>query len=355
MRSLIKSAILTAIVIILVGSSAMAEKERVSVLFIHYSVGTGMTMGYCWDPNINKNITIALDTSNVTVGSDTADIVFHSYRINDEGSLSSLSDTTYGDNYGCGFNRFSGFTYDLLVGRRVKIWNSWTGMSGDAFAGIIDYFFNRPNKEDSTFWKMFRTHKTPSQFPDSVTEVNGYDLVIIKNPYACWYQMTQAQADSIKVLYQVLRDSIVNHPEINVALAFGTPLRLGHVDAGDIQLSDTTTAKITYNLASWFASDQFFTHDNNGTYKNIWKWDSYRPLCEMGNVENKYCLNLDYYAGDGASHLNIPGYSVAQDSLVAFIKRATADILVQRSGSTPGPDTTPPARIMDLGGALPGD
>jgi len=340
-------AVLAMIIGLGTASPVTAAKKRVSILYIHYSVGTSMVIGYCWDPQYNKNITVSLDTMNVTYDGDTADIVFRSYRINDEGSLSSLSDTCPADAQGCGFNRFSGFTYDLLVGKRVKIWNSWSGMSGNAYAGILDHFFNVPDKENQTFWKMFKTHKTPSGFADSVTEVDGYDLVIIKNPYACWYQMSQAQSDSIKVLYRALRDSIVNHPEINVALAFGTPLRLEHYDAGSIQLHDSAQAKIIYDLASWFASDAFFTHTNNGIYKNIWKWDSFRPLCELGNVANKYCLKTEYHAGDGGSHLSRPGYSTAQDSLLSFIRRAARDILIQRSGQAM--DMTPPAPIMDLG------
>ncbi len=317
--------------LLLVAMSALvarAAKERVSVLFIHYSVGTTIVQGYCWDPQYHRNITETLDTMTITVSADTADIVFRSYRMNDEGMGSPLSDTLPGSaENGCAFNRFSNFGYDFYSGNnnRMRIWNSNTGFSGDAFAGIIDQFFNRPNKEDSVFWKIFKTHNVPSGFPDSVTEVGGYDLIIVKNPYACWFQMTQAQADSIKVLYQTLRDSIANHPEINVGLAFGTPLILGH------EVSDSSQAKITYELAAWFDSDSYFTHTNTGPYKNVWKWNSYHPLCETSAVTHRYCLKPEYQGG-GGSHLSLHGASVAQESLVTFIREAVEDILIQRAG-----------------------
>ncbi len=318
------------LVFLLMIPATQARQVRVSILFVHYSVGTGIVQGYCWDSQYRRNITETLDTLHVSVSTDTARIVFHSYRMNDEGMGSPLSDTLPGSGEnGCAFNRFSNFEYDFYGANynRMRIWNSDNGFYGDAFAGLIDQFFNVPNKEDSLFWKIFRTHNTPSSFPDSVTEVDGYDLVIIKNPYACWFQMTREKADSIKILYRAVRDSIVNHPEINVALAFGTPLLLGH------EVSDSTQAKITYDLATWFASDSFFTHSNTGTYKNIWKWDSYHLLCETEEAPNRYCLKAEYHAGDG-SHLSNAGSSIAQDSLVAFIKRAAQDIIIQKSGLT---------------------
>ena len=301
-----------------------ATKRRISVLFVHYSVGTQIVDGYCWGDIHRRNITERLDTTTIVVGADTADIVFRSYRMNNDGS-NPLSDTLPGlvDN-GCAFDRFSGFSYDLLMnGNRTRIWNNSNGFVGDeAFAGILEYMFKVPNKEDSVFWKPFITHNVPSSFPDSVTEWGGYDIVIIKNPYACWIDMTQAQADSIKVLYNVLLDSLVAHPEINFCMAFGTPLHFSEV-------GDSSIAKITYDLATWFSSDSFFTHTNHGLYPNVWKVDFYRSLCEMGDTLNKYCLDTFYWDGASGSHLSHDGKDVAQDSLYEIIRTITGDILLQ--------------------------
>ena len=210
----------------------------------------------------------------------------------------------------------------------MRIWNSDGGFTSGSYAGLLKHFFDVPNKEQQTFWKLFKTHKTPSQFPDSVAEEDGYDLVIIKNPYACWAYMTPAQADSIRVLYRAVRDSIAHHPEINVALAFGTPLRLG------TQVFDSAQAKITYDLATWFVSDSFFTHTNDGPYRNLWKVDTYRPYCEMSpDSVNRYCLKNAYY-GDGDSHPNPQaGATLGQDILIDFLRTAVRDILIQRSGA----------------------
>ncbi len=312
-------------------ASLSARTQRVSIIFVHYSVGTSIVQGYCWGDTWNRNITETLDTMSVTYGIDTARIVFHSYRMNNDVGRDALSDTLPGAaENGCMFDRFTNFTYDLVTSNynRMRIWNSDGGFSGAAYAGLLDYFFAAPNKENQRFWDLFKTHKTPTHFADSVVEENGYDLVIIKNPYACWFQMTQRQADSIRVLYRAVRDSVAAHPEINVALAFGTPLRLGH------EVYDSAQAKITYDLATWFAGDQFFTHTNTGAYKNLWKWDSYRPMCEMTpGAANKYCLKETYFGGDG-SHLNPQlGATTGQNNLIEFIRTATRDLLIQRSGA----------------------
>ncbi|HWR81781.1 MAG TPA: hypothetical protein VN285_00610 [Candidatus Deferrimicrobium sp.] len=324
---MIKNRLWPVMLVVLGFSHAQAARPRVSILFIHYSVGTSIVEGYCENPAYRRSITETLDTATVAFGADTADIVFRSYRMNNELSGNPLSDTI---SYTCGLWRFPNFRYDLVSSQynRMRIWNSDFGLIGNAYAGLLEEFFKVPGKEDSLFWRMFKTHKVPSGFPDSVTEQNGYDLVIIKNPYACWFRMTQLQADSIRHLYEIVRDSATNHPEINVAFAFGTPLRLGH------EVTDSTQAKITYDLASWFASDSFFTHSNSGPHKNLWKWDSYRPLCELSaDSVNKYCLKTAYWVGDAASHLSLLGASTGQDDLVEFIRQAVQDILIQKSVS----------------------
>ncbi|MFH1686306.1 MAG: thrombospondin type 3 repeat-containing protein [bacterium] len=317
--------------------SGYAAQRRVSILFIHYSVGTGMVQGYCWGSEYNRNITETLDTMTIAVGSDTARIMFRSYRMNGDYAGIAISDSLPGSgSNGCAFDRFSGFDYDLdaSAGNRMRIWNDDGGMGPSAYAGLLNLFFNVPGKETSDFFRMFRTHDIPSSFGHPVTETDGFDLVIIKQPYAVHSYQSQAKADSIRVLYSVLRDSIVAHPEINVALAFGTPLLLGREG-----ITDSTQAKITYDLAGWFASDSFFTHDPV-SYPNIWHWDSYRYLCENSpDSVNRYSLANKYFDGEPVgSHLNLAGYSMSQDSLVAFIRRTVTDILGGEGDEDPDSD-----------------
>jgi hypothetical protein len=320
-----------------IGQDTEAARQRISILYIHYSVGTGIVEGYCWGGGFSRNIVESLDTMLIVAQADTADIVFRSYRMNGDYAGVPLSDSVPGTgSNGCAFTRFSSFRYDLdgLAGDRMRIWNDNGGFGPHSYAGILKLFFDVPGKEDSLFWRMFTTHRIPSSGPDSVTEIDGFDLVMVENPYYCWGYMSQAQADSIKVLYQVLRDSIVAHPEINFAMVIGTPLLLGRYG-----VLDSTQARITYDLASWFASDDFFRHDNI-TYRNVWKWDSYRPLCEMGEGKvNRYCLKTEYFDGAASgSHLSLSGYSLSQDSLQHFLRRTIQDILWQRVGGSPDSD-----------------
>jgi hypothetical protein len=122
----------------------------------------------------------------------------------------------------------------------------------------------------------------------------------------------------------------VAHPEINVGLVFGTPLLLGRFG-----IEDSAQAKITWELASWWASADYFEHDPVA-YPNLWKWDSYRFLCETSaDSANRYCLANRYFDGEPAgSHLNLEGYSIGQDSLRAFIRNCVTDILTQESSET---------------------
>lgn len=313
--------------------SPQAAKQRVSILYIHYSIGTGFVQGYCWGDEYNRNIVEGLDTMLIVAGSDTADIVFRSYRINGDEAGVAMSDSVPGEgSNGCASDRFSGFSYNLdpSWGNRIRIWNGNSGMGPGAYAGILDNFFCVPEKEDSAFWRMFRTHEVPSSFPQPVVEVDGFDLVLIEQPYFIFGHMSQTQADSQKVLWQTLRDSIVAHPEINVGLVFGTPLLLGRFG-----IRDSAQAKITWDLASWWASSDYFEHDPI-SYPNIWKWDSYRFLCETSpDSVNRYCLANRYFDGEPVgSHLSLKGYSKGQDSLRAFIRTCVSDIIGQETGDT---------------------
>ena len=177
-----RKSIVTVAICLLSAALVRAEKVRISILFVHYSVGTQIVEGYCWDDQYRRIITEALDTMTVAVDTDTARIVFRSYRMNDDPAGFPLSDTLPMGTSGseaCAFDRFQGFDYDFYGGNhnRMRIWNSDYGMSGNAFAGLLDQFFCRPDKEDSVFWRIFQTHEVPSSFPEPVTEVDGFDPV----------------------------------------------------------------------------------------------------------------------------------------------------------------------------------
>ncbi|MDF1545872.1 MAG: hypothetical protein P1R58_12330 [bacterium] len=314
-----KTFLYSLISMLVLSSAAMAAKVRVSLMFAHYSVGNQIITASCNDQGIHEII----DTMTVTYGTDTARILFRDYHLNywNSGPLSDSLIT-------CDDFRFSGFNYDLRTSSydRTKIWNSWDGVNGQ-YAGFVDDFFHVPDKENQEFWKMFMSHQVPGRSGDQVTEY--FDVVMIKNPYICWSFMTPAQADSIQKFYSIVRDSVAAHPEIRVGLVFGTPRLLGDT------VDDSAMAKITYNLLQWFNSDNFFTHTNNGQYKNLWKFDSYSPLLEMTPGDpNRYSLKPSYSAGPGNSHLSLAGSQVAMESMLGFIRQAAQDVLVIKSGST---------------------
>ncbi len=313
------------LLVLLAVSPASANIQRVSVLYIHYSVGTGFVNGYCWNEQLNRNITESLDTMLIVVDNDTADIAFRSYRLNDDGAGRAMSDSIPGSgSNGCAFDRFSGFSYNLNPnsGERMRIWNDNNGMGSNGYAGILDNFYNVPNKEDSAFYRFFKTHNIPSNFPDSVQETDGFDLVLIENPYYAWAYMSQPQADSMMILFEVLRDSIAAHPETNVCLVFGTPLRLG-VDG----ILDSAQARITYDLVDWWDSEAFFVPGQSPT-PNLWRWNSYHFLCETSpDSANRYCLANKFYNGEVGSHLNVAGYSEGQDSLLVVLRQIIPQIM----------------------------
>ena len=329
-----KSTILLLFLIVLLAVvPSNANMQRVSVLYIHYSVGTGFVNGYCWNEQLNRNITETLDTMLIVVDNDTADIAFRSYRLNDDGIGRAMSDSLPGSgSNGCAFDRFSGFSYNLDPSccNRMRIWNDNLGMGSKGYAGILEHFYNVPGKEDSAFYRFFKTHNIPSSFPDSVLEADGFDLVLIANPYNAWAHMTQPQADSMKILYKVLRDSIAAHPETKVCLVFGTPILLGREG-----ILDSAQARITYDLVSWWDSDSFFVPGQLPT-ENLWRWNSYHFLCETSpDSANRNCLANRYFDGEAVgSHLNVTGYSKGQDSLVAVLRQ----IIPQLLGEGPLPD-----------------
>ncbi|MCP4580788.1 MAG: hypothetical protein GY839_04175 [candidate division Zixibacteria bacterium] len=318
-------------VLIALCATVMAEEVRVGILFIHYSVGNSAVVNCQGEAG---NIRNTLDTMTVSVGADTARIVLRTYNMNFDHLDRALCDTVCvwsGADWCYIEDKIStGFDYNLQgggVSNRNRIFDA------EWYSPILDNLFQKPFKEDSVFWYPFTEHQIPYDNGGNVTEL--YDLVIFKNPYIIWQDFTQAKADSIRSWYQIVRDSVVNHPEINVAFAMGTPLSYQTGSDADFD-SDTSLSKIVYNLANWFASDSFVVHSNldGAAHKNVWTADFYRPMCETGaGAYNRYCLRDDYWAGSGGqSHLSSVGAAALQVEIIDFIRSATEDILIQRSG-----------------------
>jgi hypothetical protein len=317
----------------LMASTAIAEQTRLEFSFIHYSVGGGFVKPAYNAPDIRTKY---LDTMRIVNQSDTAVIRLRNYYTNYEATSGSLSDTTQSWYFP------ATFTYDL---RYTSSLNR-IGINEAGVATILTNLFRQPNaaRDTARWWKIFKTHKVPGRVTPTDSVSVKYDVVMIKNQYDNWGAMTQLKVDSIKARYQQLLDTLSNHPEINFGMVFGTPLRLGSA-----YVQDSATAHLTYSLASWFA-DSFFVHDNFGQYKNVWKLDPYRQLCEMGNQENKWCLDSAYWAGDIGSHLNLAGYSMGQDTLAGFIRSIATDILLQRNNVITRGDID--AKIRDFRGGL---
>ncbi|HUV30018.1 MAG TPA: hypothetical protein VMY05_02840 [Acidobacteriota bacterium] len=310
---------------------ARADQTRVSYMFAHYSVGESAVENcYAWGQY--RNIQDVLDTTTVTYGNDTARIVFRSYSMNNDGTgVNAISDTvpTY-NGQDCPKVNYLNVADYQWVGPSYR--NHIIQMATVDDCPILEDMFRVPGKQDSVFWHPFTGHWIYYTPTDSVWE--DYDMVIIKNPYRLWRDPTQQKVDSIKTWYRELVDSLTNHPEQNFCLIMGTPLALNTSNSDNFG-GDTARAKLIYDLATWFASEDFFTHSNVGAYRNVWKFDPYRLLCETAaGAANRYCLNEDYWAGYAyGSHLNPDGAQYLQDTLLGFIRQATQDILVQNTGT----------------------
>jgi hypothetical protein len=267
-----------------------------------------------------------LDTVTVFNQADTARIVFRSYDLNYLIGDSCLSDTVSVGNCNENYNNiFHGYDWELEEREKMIIYPP------GSYSPTLANVFQVPDKENQVFWDVFKQHRIPVGGGDSVTE--KYDLVMVKHPYIIWRDPTSARMDNLKGFYGAVRDTIVNHPELNFCFVFGSPLAFQTSGEDDFR-GDTLLAKLVYEAAGWFASDSFFTHSNSGLYKNVWKVDTYRPLCETSpDSANRYCLKSSYWAGPSAqSHLSAAGAFVMQETLISFIRQATADILSLRSG-----------------------
>jgi hypothetical protein len=312
-------------IVILLAAAAQGERARVSYIFMHRSVGLEAVTG-CFYP-YNRNIRSVLDTMTVFNGADTARIVFRSYNLN-YGVLGDtcLSDTVwYGDCWEDYNNLFRGYDWELQEREKMIIYPPGN------YSPTLLSVFQFPDKENQIFWNVFREHQIP--YPGGVYVSEKYDLVMVKPPYIVWRDPSPARMDSLRSYYRAVRDSVANHPEINFCFVFGTPLCLDNGGLDSFR-GDTVAAHLVYNAASWFASDSFFTHTTDGPYRNVWKIDTYTPLCETSpDSANRYCLKNAYWAGYSyQSHLSAAGALAMQDTLISFIRRATLDILIQRGG-----------------------
>lgn len=309
------------------------DAHRVSIIFVHYSVGTQLLEGYCWS-GTTPNIIDDLDTMNWTdsTGNDTARIVFRSYKMNNEGSTTSLSDTIPGTGEnGCAFDYsyYTGFEYRLYEGGlngRVDILEKNEGVTcpdATCDASILTDFF-KTSWSGTDYGKLFETHNVPSRFGDSTVEEGGYDLVCIKNPYRCWFDINSTQVSLIKGFYQELFDTLENHPEIRYGSAFGTPLLAGH------NWTDSTDGKLCYALYQWWL-------DTLVAPSNVYKIDTYGPLLEMDEVGSRYCLDSALWDAQDGSHINSLGRAAVRSNLLSAFQLAVEDIMDERFGGAGAP------------------
>ncbi len=308
-----------------------SDPKRVSILFVHYSNGDIALQGTCWNSAYNRNIMYYLDTMKVLVGSDTGKIAFRSYQMNaDAGNLggAALSTATpsSGEN-GCAFGRFSNSSFGWGSDfNRMSIWCHMNdGPNGSEYdvAGLLNRFFFRPNKEDSAFWAPFRTFR----LPDNTLEVDGFDLVCIKQPQRSYGRMNVAKRDSIKVLYSIVYDSMAAHTETNWCLVFGFPY------AYDAYKNDAASAALVGQLLHWFNDT---LPDPN--VHNVWTFDSFTPVSTSG-----YTLDLQYTNPEDRDHLHFTtGGTAVQQALIPKLRNIAEEILASRRTSPTPPAANPP-------------
>jgi hypothetical protein len=221
----------------------------------------------------------------------------------------------------------------MYGGSSTKIWYNNSCPLLDVFSDASKNTAINAGTLGANIWDVFRNHQVYTDAANLSARVwERYDMVIIKQPYLCWTDFTQARADMIKGWYRAIRDSVANHPEINFVASFGSPLTFLESGSMDFQ-GDTTMARLVYRLANWFR-DSLVNVPGAPTVPNFWAFDSYTPLCETAaGAQNRYCLKNEYWAGATAqSHLSAAGAAEGQDNLIAIIRQATQQILTTRSG-----------------------
>jgi hypothetical protein len=291
-------------------------------LFIHYSVGQGI-----WGFPGLLCLQERLDTTTLIVNDDTVDFQFRDYQSNAD-----LGGAPMGQLDVC-LDYTSRADYDLRNGTTDKI-RIKKGDDGPSTlsSDILDNMFN-DSIWDSTYadtaWRqMFKTHTITS---DSVI-LGGWDIIIDKNPYGCWYFPSQVTVDSSRVWFLRVREFVASHPEMFFMFAFGTPTIIGDASTG---IDDSIESKINYDLAAWFASDSFHVNLDTGAYKNFRTSEFYRALTETENKADKYFLDSANW-DNGAGHMNVTGYGIAQDSLYLHIIDAARSFVEQLgAGATP--------------------
>lgn len=313
--------------------SAATTYKRISVLYLHRSVGLSICQN-CVDPRLGgapRNIRDVLDTLNVTTltgPTDTlrATFVFRQGDLNGVPGVR-LSQPSYtGD---CGEVPVSS---DYYQGNSFKIYYN----TGCPLLNLFSDASRAQSTDRGTYaYDVFRSHKVRNSATNAAdTSWEKYDLVIAKNPYACWMTdpatnevFNQARADKIKGWYRAIRDTVLKHSaDYNFVADFGTPLVRNHDGA------DSTRNKLVWRLANWFRDTLMAELPTPPTKQNFFPIEYYTTLIETGNNIDKYCLKQSYWAQDGASHLSELGQGIAQDALVANIKAVTLKLLQQEAG-----------------------
>lgn len=312
---------------------ATTTYKRVSILYLHRSVGLSICQN-CRDPRLGaqpRNIRDVLDTLKVltlTGPTDTlrADFVFRQGDLNGIPGVR-LSQTTYtGD---CGEVTVSS---DYYQGSSFKIYYN----TGCPLLSLFSDASRAQSTDVGTYaYDVFKNHQVRNSATDP-TDISWekYDLVIAKNPYACWMVdpstnevFNQARADKIKGWYRAIRDTVLKHSsDYNFVADFGTPLVLNHDGA------DSTRNKLVWRLANWFRDTLMAELPTQPAKQNFFPIEYYTTLIETGNQIDKYCLKQTYWAQDGASHLSDLGQGIAQDALVTNIKAVTLKMLQQEAG-----------------------
>lgn len=319
-------------ILTLLASQVMATKRDISVLFVHYSVGSQMSrVKEAFSGSDKCSVFDSLQLLNVNnpvvYGTDTAVFSFRDYMMNSETGSGGLSDTDWTD---CFPPRFDGgFYYDLNQG-----WARPELMGQDGGSGFLRELFDIPQAERDTmfFWRMFEAHNVPDTIGSSDSIVEQYDLILFKQNYFHWAAMDAALVTRYKAAWEKIVDSLtISNPTINIGFLFGTPLYASGA-LPDNARTDSAEAHISFELAVWFR-DTLMTHSNFDSTRNCWLFDSYTYLADTA-VENTTRWGLataNWLDADPGSHLSQAGAELGHDSLVSFITQAGMDILIQEA------------------------
>lgn len=333
--------------------SATQDTMRVSVLYLHRSVGLSVVQN-CTDPyhggphNIRETLAVQASLPKQeyqykTFG-DTLNVryVFRQADLNGT-PAARLSDTTFTGTcgeYNLGADFYGQTPAGATSAGSFKLYYN----GGSPLKALFDDNQRTITASNGKYpWEVFMRHRVPTATAgDSVYE--KYTIVIAKQPYAIWMHDTYdpytgfeaSRRDQYKTWLRAIRDTVYNHPEIP-AFVFdvGSPLARLHTNSRTVyeypNATDSVYMKRVYEFAKWCSDTLVQEVQATPIRRNFFVMEYLTELVDTttGSVD-RWFLDPDNWAADGASHLSALGQAIAQREMTRELHRITGELLEQR-------------------------